>query len=70
LTAYGPTAIQPAAVAAGLPENPEKHRNIQHFSNHPLPNIAGTCHKGFAFVLIPVGTLFHQAILTNGKETT
>jgi hypothetical protein len=36
----------------------------------PLPNIAGTCHKGFAFVLIPVGTPFVQAILINGKENT
>jgi len=53
-----------------FPENSEKPRNYQYSRHCPLPNIAGTCHKGFAFVLIPVGTLFLQAILTNGKENT
>jgi hypothetical protein len=82
---YGPAALQPAVsaagghmqrlrlvscVAAGSPENSEIRPNNQHSSVHPLPNIAGTCHKGFAFVLILVGTLFVQATLTNGKENT
>ncbi|MGI9513760.1 MAG: hypothetical protein ACR2OL_12730 [Anderseniella sp.] len=51
-----------------LLETPKNKHDTKQFSRHPLPNIAGTCHKGFAFVLIPAGATVGCSLLTNGKE--